>query len=111
MRILHPDGTSCSAGDNVGVVTLPIYVAGGDYLYISTYSGDDRYLFVVDARNCKTLWEGPDMYGSDFSRTKAGFYFPGFGWMTVGPDCLPGKISHKPSPALAVPLEVGQPQN
>jgi hypothetical protein len=109
MQILRPDGTSCAASDDVGIVTLPIYIAAGRYLYIDTYGGGSSYLFVVDAPTCKTIWQSPDMGGYDLSRTRAGFHLPGVGWVSIGSDCLPGKISHKPSPALVVPLEDGQP--
>jgi hypothetical protein len=111
MQIKQPDGTFCLAADNVGIVTLPIYLANGHYLYIDTYGGDDRYVFVVDARNCKTVWQSPDWYGPDFTRTRTGFYLPHLGWLTIGPNCLPGKITSKPSPPLAVPLKIGQPRN
>lgn len=103
MRILRPDGTSCRASQDIPIIALPIYVADGHYLYINTYTGSDSYLFVVDARNCKTVWQSPDWYGVGFGRTKSGFYLPSVGWLTVGPDCLPGKITGKPYPPLVAP--------
>ena len=103
MRILRPDGTSCMADPNVGIVTLPIYIATDHYLYIDTYTGGDAYLYVVDARNCTTRWQSPDLYGLGFGRTDSGFYLPSVGWLSIGPDCLPGKITGKPYPPLVAP--------
>lgn len=103
MRIVHPDGSSCLASNDVDIVSLPIYIAAEHYLYIDTYSGSVDVLFVVDARNCATLWQSPEIYGVGFGRTKTGFYLPSVGWLTIRPDCLPGKISGKPLPPLVAP--------
>lgn len=103
MRIAHPDGSSCFASEDVDIVTLPIYITAGHYLYINTYGGSVGTLFVVDARNCATIWRSPEQYGLGFGRTKTGFYLPSVGWMTIRPDCLPGKITGKPYPPLEAP--------
>lgn len=103
MRILHPDGTSCMASEDIPIVALPIYLAGGRYLYMNTYSGSDSYLYVVDARNCATMWRSPDWYGVGFGRTKTGFYLPSVGWLRIRQDCLPGKISGKKLPPSVAP--------
>jgi hypothetical protein len=103
MRILQPDGHFCRASNNVDIVTLPIFIAAGRYLYINTYGGSVNILFVVDARTCRTLWESPELYGIGFGRTKTGFYLPGAGWLTIRADCLPGKIIGKPLPPRVAP--------
>jgi hypothetical protein len=103
MQIIQPDGHSCFASDDVNIVTLPIYIAAGRYLYIDTYGGPDEMLFVVEARNCATLWDSPEVYGLGFGPTKRGFYLPTLGWLTIRPDCLPGKITGKPYPPLEAP--------
>ncbi len=103
MRIAHPDGSSCLASEDVELLNVPIYIAAGHYLYIDTILGSDGVLFVVDARNCATVWKSPELYGIGFGRTKAGFYLPGIGWMTIGKNCLPEKIAGKPLPPLQAP--------
>ncbi|MDE2318808.1 MAG: hypothetical protein KGK02_03805 [Rhodospirillales bacterium] len=87
-RIAGPSGT-CWASPEVGIVTMPVFIGNGRYLYIPTYSGGDAYLFVVDGSNCKTLWQSPDMDGGDLVRTPHGFFLPGVGRVVVGDDCLP----------------------
>ena len=87
-RIAGPGGT-CWASPEVGIVTMPVFIGNGRYLYIPTYSGGDAYLFVVDASNCKTLWQSPDMEGGDPVRTPQGFFLPGVGRVVVEDDCLP----------------------
>jgi hypothetical protein len=108
LKIIHPDGTSCSESDDVSIVTLPLYIAAKHYLYINTYGDGSSNLFVVDARDCKTLWQSPDMGGYMSVRTVSGFKLPNVGWLKVKPDCLPGKISSRPSAILPVPLETGE---
>ena len=63
-RIAGPNGI-CWASPEVGIATMPVVIGNGRYLYIPTYSGGDAYLFVVDAQNCKTIWQSPDMEGGD----------------------------------------------
>ena len=87
-RIMGPRST-CWASPEVGIVTMPVFIGNGRYLYIPTYSGGDAYLFVVDASNCKTLWQSPDVEGGDPVRTPYGFFLPGVGRVVVGDDCLP----------------------
>jgi hypothetical protein len=87
-RIRGLSGT-CWASSEVGIVTMPVFIGNGRYLYIPTYSGGDAYLFVVDASNCKTLWQSPNMEGGDPIRTPHGFFLPGVGRIVVGDDCLP----------------------
>ena len=103
MRIDQPDGKACTVSDRVAIVSLPIYIALNRYLYIDTYSGSVDILFVVDARNCKTLWHSPELYGCGFGPKKRGFYPPSVGWLTIRPDCLPGKITGKPYPPFVAP--------
>jgi hypothetical protein len=87
-RISGPSGT-CWASPEVGIVTMPVFMGNGRYLYIPTYSGGDAYLFVVDAATCKTIWQSPDMEGGDVTRTPYGFFLPGVGQVLVKPNCLP----------------------
>ncbi len=87
-RITGPDGT-CWASPEVGIVTMPVFIGSGRYLYIPTYTGGDAYLFVVDAKTCKTLWQSADLDGGMPVRTAYGFYLPGAGRVVIGPDCLP----------------------
>ncbi len=100
MRILRPDGSTCMADDDVGIVTVPLYIAAGHYLYIDTYSSSEDVLFVVNAQTCRTVWQSPEWDGADFRRTASGFYIPHLGWLTIGPDCLPETISGKPVTGL-----------
>ena len=91
-RIKGPHGT-CWASPEVGIVTMPVFIGNGRYLYIPTYSGGDAYLFVVDAATCKTIWQSPDMEGGDATRTPYGFFLPGVGRVAVEPDCLPRLVA------------------
>ena len=87
-RVMSPGGGFCLAAPNVGIVTTPVFIGNGRYLYIPTYSGSDAYLFVVDAKTCATVWQSADLDGMP-QRTAVGYDLPGAGGIFIGPDCLP----------------------
>ncbi|HYP64301.1 MAG TPA: hypothetical protein VEQ16_10445 [Acidocella sp.] len=87
-RIAGPNGT-CWASPEVGIVTMPVFIANGRTLYIPTYSGSNAYLFAVDAPSCKTLWQSPGLDGGLPTRKPYGFFLPGVGRVFIGADCLP----------------------
>ncbi len=87
-RIAGPEGT-CWASPRVGIVTMPVFIANGRYLYIPTYSGGDAYLFVVDAQNCATIWQSADIGHGMPVRKPYGYFLPGIGRVVIGRDCLP----------------------
>jgi len=86
-RIAGP-GSTCWASPEVGIVAMPVFIGNGRILLIPTYSGSDEYLFAVDAKTCKTLWQSPDLDGPP-QRTASGYTLPGAGRVVIGPDCLP----------------------
>lgn len=91
-RIAGPSST-CRVSPEVGIVAMPVFIGNGHTLYIPTYSGGDAYLFVVDASNCKTLWQSPDLDGGPPLFKPYGFFLPGVGQVFIGPDCLPHLVA------------------
>ena len=86
---LHPSGgPACSVDPKVGIITAPVFDAGGRVLYVTTYSGSRSILFAVSAQNCNVLWQsrpfqkGPDLVGQKF-------VFKGGPAVSIGANCLP----------------------
>jgi hypothetical protein len=88
MKLHPPGGPDCAVDPKVGIITAPVFDAGGRVLYVTTYSGSHSILFAVGAQNCKILWEsrpfqkGPDLVGQKF-------VFTGGPPISIGTDCLP----------------------
>jgi outer membrane protein assembly factor BamB len=88
MKLHQNSGAVCTVDRRVGIITPPLFDAGGRVLYVTTYSGSHSVLFAVDATNCNVLWASPAfvdrpmLVGREFVLSHA----PA---VTVGDDCLP----------------------
>ena len=92
---LHPSGGAvCSVDPKVGIITAPVFAAGGRVLYVTTYSGSRSILFGISAQNCNILWESPPFQkGPDLVGHK--FVFTGTSPVSIGADCLPTRAGIK----------------
>lgn len=92
MRLHQPGGAVCTVDAKVGIITPPMFNAGGRVLYVTTYSGSHSVLFAVNAANCDVLWAsqpfrtGPILAGHRF-------ILSGAPSVTVGKDCLPERTA------------------
>ena len=82
-------GSTCRASPRVGIVTMPVFIGNDRYLYIPTYSGGEAYLFVVDARSCRTIWQSHELDAGLPIHAPYGFFLPGVGRVLIGHHCLP----------------------
>jgi hypothetical protein len=91
MKLRQPSGGVCTVDPKVGIITAPMFDAGGRVLYVTTYSGSHSILFAVNTANCDVVWAsqpfttGPVLVGRKF-------VLSGAPSVTVGDDCLPARI-------------------
>jgi len=88
MKLHQPGGTVCTVDPKVGIITAPMFDAGGRVLYVTTYSGSHSILFAVDTTNCNVLWASQPFTTSP-KLVGRKFIFSGASSVTVGDDCLP----------------------
>jgi hypothetical protein len=91
MKVHRSGGAVCAVDPKVGVITAPMFDAGGRVLYVTTYSGSHSILFAVNTANCDVLWAsqpfttGPVLVGRKFVLSSASS-------IIVGDNCLPAHI-------------------
>jgi hypothetical protein len=91
MKLKQPGGAVCTVDPKVGIITAPMFDAGGRVLYVTTYSGSHSILFAVNTANCDVLWAsqpfttGPVLEGRKFVLSSTSS-------VTVGDDCRPVHI-------------------
>lgn len=54
--------SACSFG--LSIIDPPLLLVADRYLYVSTYSGSERVLTILDLRQCRTTWQSPVYFGS-----------------------------------------------
>ena len=79
IRITSAGRAACTVSEDVAIVERPLSLVRGHLLYVTTYSGSEAQVYVVDAQNCAVEWTSPSFVGA-----------PRF---TVGTLALPG---HRP---------------
>jgi hypothetical protein len=86
MKITQSDGTSCAVDADVSIMQRPVY-SDGNRLIVSTYSGGNQTVYIVDEPTCHVLWTSElfsgkiAVKGSKLSINKKAHQF--------GQDCLP----------------------
>ena len=89
LKIRQPDGTSCTASADVSIMQRPIY-SDDARLIVSTYSGGNQRVYVVDEPTCRTLWVSDPFSGNVAVRGDR-LYINGKA-IKLGKDCVPMKV-------------------
>ena len=63
VKIAGANGKSCTVSDDVALVTLPLALFGGKLLYVTTFSGSEARVQVVDAATCAVRWKSAEFEG------------------------------------------------
>ncbi len=64
IRITRANHPACTVSDDVSIIEPPIRLTRHHLLYVSTYSGSENRLYVVDARDCAIRWTSPFFNGA-----------------------------------------------
>ena len=88
IRITSAGKTGCTVSGDVAIVERPLSLVQGHLLYVTTYSGSEAQVYVVDAQTCAVKWTSPSFAGAP--RIMAGaLTLPGHRPIRVGADGLP----------------------
>ncbi len=88
IRITSAGNAGCTVSENVAIVERPLSLAGGRLLYVTTYSGSEAQVYVVDAQTCAVKWTSPNFVGIPRITTGT-LALPGHRPFKVGADGLP----------------------
>ena len=89
IKITGSDGKSCTVDDNVSIVMLPLSLLNGKLLYVTTYSGSEIRVQVVDVATCAVKWTSPEFEGVP-TFTATAVHFPSR-TLAIGKSGLPGR--------------------
>lgn len=92
IRITSAANTSCTVSEDVAIVERPLSLVQGHLLYVTTYSGSETQVHVVDARTCAVKWTSPRFVGSP-GITAGTLALPGHHAFKIGADGLPARPS------------------
>lgn len=88
IKITSAGKTACTVSDDVAIVERPLSLIQGRLLYVTTYSGSEAQVYVVDAATCAVKWTSPRFEGAP--RIMAGaLTLPSHRPIKVGADGLP----------------------
>ena len=62
ISITHADQSTCTVDSDVSILERPIY-QDGEHLLVTTYSGDNRRVFMIDIATCRILWKSKSFMG------------------------------------------------
>ena len=82
-------GKSCTVSDDVSIVMLPLALLNGKLLYVTTYSGSEVRVQVVDVATCAVKWTSPEFEGVP-TFTATAIHFPKR-TLAIGASGLPAK--------------------
>ena len=89
IRITSTGRAGCMVSEDVAIVEGPLSLVQGRLLYVTTYSGSEAKVYVVDAQTCAVKWTSPSFVGAP--RITAGtLTLPDHRPLGVGADGLPG---------------------
>jgi hypothetical protein len=87
--ITNASGATCSA--EISIISAPFFLAGSHDLYVTTYSGSENVLYLVDANNCDVLWSSPEFTGDPKLTNGNTFTYLDAKPTKIENDCMPGK--------------------
>ena len=88
IKITSAGKTGCTVSEDVAIVERPLSLIQGRLLYVTTYSGSEAQVYVVDAATCAVKWTSPRFVGAP--RIMAGaLTLPGHRSFKVRADGLP----------------------
>ncbi len=63
IKIAGANGKGCTVSDDVALVTRPLALLNGKLLYVTTFSGSEARVQVVDAATCAVKWRSAEFEG------------------------------------------------
>ena len=90
IRITQAGKTGCTVSDDVAIVEKPLKLMADHLLYVTTYSGSESKLYVVDAKDCSVRWTSSSFIGRPSIGSTA-LTLPGADRLRIDPDGMPGK--------------------
>ena len=88
IKITSAGRTGCTVSDDVAIVERPLSLIQDRLLYVTTYSGSETQVYVVDAATCAVKWTSPNFVGAPRITTR-NLTLPGHSPFKVGADGLP----------------------
>ena len=88
IRIQRPDGQTCQVKDDVAIMEQPMAMVQKHLLYVTTYSGSEVRVYVVDADDCKVKWSSRKFEGTPKLDAKA-LILPQSQPLPIGENGLP----------------------
>jgi hypothetical protein len=79
-------GASCTVNPDVRILERPFY-QDGKHLLVTTYSGSNKVVFVIEASTCAVLWRSKPFVGK--VTLKANTLQLGNQTIKVGSNCIP----------------------
>ena len=90
IRIIRRGKTGCTVGGNVAIVEQPLALVRGHLFYVTTYSGSEVWVYVVDTRSCAVRWTSRRFAGVP-GITAETLILPGRRASRIGADGLPAQ--------------------
>ncbi len=88
IRITSAGKAACTVTEDVAIVERPLSLVQHRLLYVTTYSGNEAQIYVVDTATCAVKWTSPGFVGAP--RITAGtLTLPGHRPLRVGTSGLP----------------------
>jgi hypothetical protein len=82
------NNTRCTVSDDVAIIERPMAIMDDRLLYLTTYSGSEVRVYVVDAATCAIAWTSPSVVGTP-TMTGTILTLPGHRPYSIGSKGLP----------------------
>jgi len=86
ITISQAGGTSCSVDPSVGIIERPLFATARKML-VSSYSGSNKTVFIIDSARCKIAWKSRPFDGT--IRLSGDRLSLGAMTLLLKPSCLP----------------------
>ncbi len=88
IRITSAGTAACTVNEDVAIVERPLSMTRSHLLYVTTYSGSEVRVYVVDAATCAVKWTSPSFEGAP-TIAAGTLTLPGHRPFKIGADGLP----------------------